>query len=45
VDCGEIEGGLVRVEQGLEAGEIVIVEGGYGLPDGTAVTLQGNEPQ
>jgi HlyD family secretion protein len=37
VKTGEIFEGKVHVVEGLEAGETVIVEGGYGLPDGTEV--------
>jgi HlyD family secretion protein len=47
VECGQSIDDLVRVIDGLEAGETVVVEGGYGLPDGTAVTVtvaaEGNE--
>lgn len=39
VECGESFEGLIRIVSGLEAGETVVVEGGYGLPDGTAVTF------
>jgi hypothetical protein len=30
------------VTKGIEAGEMVVVEGGYGLPDKTQVTLPGD---
>lgn len=43
VECGESFDGLVQVESGLESGETVVVEGGYGLADATPVTLIGNE--
>jgi RND family efflux transporter MFP subunit len=45
VECGETFDGMIQVVQGLESGETVVVEGGYGLPDGTPVTvaLEGNE--
>jgi len=43
VECGESFDGLVQVKGGLESGETVVVEGGYGLPDATHVTLIGNE--
>jgi multidrug efflux pump subunit AcrA (membrane-fusion protein) len=39
VETGAEQGGRVPVLKGLKAGEAVIVEGGYGLPDGTAVKL------
>jgi len=35
--------GLVPVLSGLGGGESVVVEGGYGLPDGTPVTTEANE--
>ena len=39
VETGAEESGRVPVLQRLKAGETVIVEGGYGLPDGTDVKL------
>lgn len=39
VVTGEVNGETVQIVKGLNAGDIVIVEGGYGLPDGTEVTL------
>ncbi len=39
VVAGAAEAGRVALLQGLKAGETVIVEGGYGLPDGTEVKL------
>ena len=36
---GEVFLGKVQVLEGLKAGEQVVVEGGYGLPDGTAVRV------
>lgn len=39
VSCGESFDGLVPIETGLEGGEAVVVEGGYGLSDGTRVTV------
>lgn len=39
VETGAEEAGRVPVLKGLKAGETVIVEGGYGLPDGTDVKL------
>jgi HlyD family secretion protein len=37
VETGERSHGNVQVTKGLNAGDLVIVEGGYGLPDGTQV--------
>lgn len=37
VETGERSQGSVQVTKGLNAGDLVIVEGGYGLPDGTQV--------
>ena len=37
VETGERPQGNVQVTKGLSAGDLVIVEGGYGLPDGTLV--------
>jgi len=42
---GEKFDGKVQVVSGLAAGETVIVQGGYGLPDGTQVRVQGDEKQ
>jgi RND family efflux transporter MFP subunit len=39
VEGGEIFDGKVQITQGLAAGEVVVVEGGYGLPDATEVRL------
>jgi len=41
VETSPAADGKVAITQGLRAGEIVIIEGGYGLPDGTAVQWQG----
>jgi HlyD family secretion protein len=41
VATGEREDGKVQVLKGVKAGDAVIVEGGYGLPDGTPVQVQG----
>jgi len=32
--------GRVQIRKGLQAGELVVVEGGYGLADGTKVHIQ-----
>jgi multidrug efflux pump subunit AcrA (membrane-fusion protein) len=42
VEGGEIFDGKVQIVQGLVAGEVVVVEGGYGLPDATEVRLLGD---
>jgi len=39
VRTGEAFDGKLQVEEGLQGGERVVVEGGYGLPDGTAVRV------
>jgi len=39
VETGEIANNMVQIIKGLSPGELVIVEGGYGLPDGTEVRL------
>ena len=37
VETGEIADDMVQVIKGIQPGELVIVEGGYGLPEGTQV--------
>jgi multidrug efflux pump subunit AcrA (membrane-fusion protein) len=37
VEAGRVFDGRVQIKSGLEAGERVVVEGGYGMPDGTEV--------
>lgn len=39
VEAGETLEGRVQIVKGLQAGEMVIVEGAYGTPDGTEVKL------
>ena len=39
VETGEIANNMVPIIKGVNAGELVIVEGGYWLPEGTAVRL------
>ncbi len=39
VEANPIPGGKVRIVHGIEVGETVVVEGGYGLPDGTEVKV------
>jgi multidrug efflux pump subunit AcrA (membrane-fusion protein) len=41
VEATPLPGGKVQIVRGIEAGETVVIEGGYGLPDGTHVTLAG----
>jgi hypothetical protein len=43
VEAAAVSEGRVQVVEGLAAGETVVVEGGYGLPDGTAVRLAVDE--
>jgi HlyD family secretion protein len=40
VETGEVADGKVQIRQGLNAGETVIIEGAYGLADGTEVKPQ-----
>ena len=40
VETGEVYEGKVQVKSGVNAGDSVIVEGGYGLPEGTQVRLR-----
>ena len=40
VEIGERAAGRLEIRSGLRGGETVIVEGGYGLPEGTEVTWQ-----
>lgn len=44
VVCQAADEGLVHVDSGLKAGERVIVEGNYRLPDGTRVVVQESRP-
>ena len=39
VEAGLVVDGKMQILTGLEAGEVVVVEGGYALPDGTTVRL------
>ncbi len=45
VETGERAEGRVQILKGVNAGDSVIVEGGYGLPDGTAVQVQAQAPE
>jgi HlyD family secretion protein len=40
VETGEVFAGKVEITAGLKVGDSVITEGGYGLPEGTAVRLK-----
>jgi len=42
VEAGETVGNQVQIKQGLNAGEIVVTQGVYGLPDGTEVKVSEN---
>ncbi len=42
---GEVFDGKVQIVEGLKAGEAVVVEGGYGLPDGTSVRILPAQPE
>ena len=45
VETGEVFDGKVQIKSGISAGEAVIVEGGYGLPDGTKIELREEKKQ
>ena len=45
VECGESFDDKVQIKRGLGAGEAVIVEAGYGLPDGAEVRLSQENPK
>ncbi|MCL4403091.1 MAG: efflux RND transporter periplasmic adaptor subunit [Acidobacteria bacterium] len=45
VETGERAGGRVQIVKGIEPGDAVIVEGAYGLPDGTQVQVQTTAPE
>jgi len=40
VETGEVFDGKVQIISGLKAGEMAIVQGGYGLPEGTQIRIQ-----
>jgi RND family efflux transporter MFP subunit len=40
VETGEVFDGKVQITGGLKAGEMAIVQGGYGLPEGTQIRIQ-----
>jgi hypothetical protein len=37
VECGQVTNERVQILKGLNPGEMVILEGGFGLPEGTQV--------
>jgi HlyD family secretion protein len=41
VETGEVFDGKVQIKSGVQAGETVVTEGGYGLTDGTEVRMEG----
>lgn len=43
VETGPANNGSVSILKGLEAGTLVVVEGGYGLPDGAEVRITAEE--
>jgi HlyD family secretion protein len=43
VETGEKTGDAVRIIDGVAPGELVVAEGGYGLPDGTEVRSSGEK--
>ena len=43
VECGGSIDGKVQVLKGLSLGEAVVIEAGYGLPDGAEVQLAGEK--
>jgi HlyD family secretion protein len=45
VEIGETSNGRIEIRKGVGAGELVIIEGGYGLPDKTEVTLPGDKKE
>lgn len=40
VETGQVAEGKVQIRQGLQGGELVVIEGGYGLPDETEVYFE-----
>lgn len=39
IEPGEKSAGMVQVRSGVKAGDIIVIEGGYALPDGTQVEV------
>ena len=44
IEAGETAGGLVEMKSGVQAGETVLIEGGYALPNGTKVQIEKAQP-
>jgi HlyD family secretion protein len=45
VETGEVFDGKVQIKSGLDAADSVIVQGGYGLPDGVQIRVQEDKKQ
>ena len=45
VEAGITLDGRVQIQKGIQAGEQVVIEGGYSLPDGVQVQLPGEKPE
>ena len=45
VETGDVFDGKVQIKSGLTAGESVIVQGAYGLAEGTQIRLQEDKKQ
>lgn len=45
VETGEVFDGKVQIKTGLKAGDSVIVQGGYGLVEGTEIRVPGDKKQ
>jgi RND family efflux transporter MFP subunit len=45
VETGEVFDGKVQIKTGLKAGDSVIVQGGYGLTEGTEIRVPGDQKQ
>jgi multidrug efflux pump subunit AcrA (membrane-fusion protein) len=45
VETGQISNGKIEIRKGVNAGEMVIIEGAYGLPDKTEVSLPGDKKE
>jgi multidrug efflux pump subunit AcrA (membrane-fusion protein) len=44
VETGQAADGKVQITQGLRGGEVVVIEGGYGLPDEIEVRFEEHKP-
>jgi hypothetical protein len=45
VETGEVFEGKVQIKSGLAPSDVVIVQGAYGLPDGTQIRVQEEKKQ